>query len=294
MQRKRILTGVVGVVAMTVGLTTGASAAAAGPATPAPVARSATLAATPIVDARVDARHVTLSGQWDHRPGLVTFRLHAIGDEQEIVLVHLHPGYSLAKYEADDARAEGQGDAAALARVRANRDVLGNVDTQPGRVETFTVGLGAGTYYLHSASYGVVDPHRLVVSGAFHPTDPPLPTSVIDERDNSIVAPTVLARSGRILVANQGRYPHLLCMYGVEPGTTRAQVLAYLNGPGDSAPTFATGVLGCSGDLEPGGALEWGYSRPAGRYLLLDPEPDPRADGAFFAAAGDLRFVIVR
>lgn len=263
-------------------------------ASAAPSPAAGDLPPTPVVDVSVTDRHVTVAGPTTLRPGLRTFRLNPLGDEREIVLVHLHPGYSLARFRSDEAAAEGQGDPVALARVRANRDLIGNVDSQPGRVETFTVGLAPGTYYLYSAAYGVVDPHRLVVAGPLLVTRPPLPTAVIQEHDNSFDAPTVLPTVGRILISDQGRYSHLACLYGVRQGTTRGQVLSYLRNPGDAGPSFATGVLGCSGDLDPQGALEWGYFRPAGTYLLFDPTPDPRANGASYAEAGALRFVTVR
>jgi hypothetical protein len=265
---------------------------ALGGATPASAA-PATLPPTPVLDVTVAATHVQLSGSWDARPGLLTIRLHAVGNEQEIVLVRLRPGYSLPRYEADERLAEGQGDLAALARARANRVALGSVDTQPGRPESMTVGLGAGTYYLYSASYGVVDPHRLVVGGPVRLTQPTLPTSVVEERDNGVATPTVLPRRGSILLVDRGRQEHLLCLDGVKPGTTAAEVRAYLADPGDAAPTFAIPVLGCAGALTADGAQLWTYSRPPGEYALFDPTPDARADGAPYATSGVLRIVQV-
>jgi hypothetical protein len=286
MRRARLYRGAVALIAGTIGV---GLIGAAGPAS-----ASASLPQTPVLDVTVTSDHVILSGQETHRPGLLTVRLHAVRDEQELVLVRLHPGYSLSRYEADEGLAEGQGDQAALARVRANRELLGSVDTQPGRPEAFTVGLGSGTYYLYSASYGVVDPHPLVVDGPVRLTEPPLPTAVVEEHDRAVSAPTVLARSGRLLLVDRGQQEHLLCLDGVRPGTRLADVSAYLRNPGDAAPPFSTGVNGCAGALEPGGAQLWSYRRPPGEYVFLDPTPDPRADGAPFALAGVLRLVTIR
>jgi hypothetical protein len=231
------------------------------------------------------------SGALQRHPGLLTIRLLPSQDEGTVSLVRLHPGYSVAQYRSDSAHSWSS--VAAELRTAQRADHLGGLDLATSQVQTFTSLLLPGTYYLVDNVDGPPEMHPVRVSGTPELTRPPRLDGFAILRRNTLLAPDVLPRSGHLLVASGDRGTHLVCLDQVRPATTKAEVLAYFADP-SGPPTFATGAAGCTATASPGVAFAISYSRPAGRYVMFDPRPDPEAGGTPYAAEGAVHLVTLR
>jgi hypothetical protein len=268
-----------------VGVLSAATLAAPGVAVAGPARRP--LPPTPVIDVQATAKQSVVTGRLDRRPGLVTVRVHAIGGEREVNVVSLHPGYSRAQFVADSTRYEA-GSLAALRVIERSTDKFGGVDVQSGATETATIALPPGIFYLYGVTNGRLETHRITVAGPEMFSRPPVPDAVAVLRDTSITGPATLPRTGHLLIADGDAGSHLVCLDSVRPGTTLREVRDFVRDP--SGPPPFTGVQGCTTTLSPGHVFDYGYSRPAGRYLMFDPLPDLHT-GSYFLDEGALHLV---
>lgn len=236
----------------------------------------------PTVTVTLGSNGPTISGPRRWQPGAVRIVAASRLPDQELTLLHFQPGYSYARFQADGKHANGHNAAAraALRRVFANTVFDGGVDLFRGQSASVTVTVRPGTYYLGElARRPELTPIR--VSGPTR-ARPPAAAGIVTVSDSGFRIDRTLPAVGTITIRNRGSQPHRVNLVPVKPGTTRAQVGAYLRKTAarDNAPPppFALKApqLG-SADISPGQQMQLTYKLPAGEYALIDFGQDPRS-----------------
>jgi hypothetical protein len=237
---------------------------------------------TQTITVTMTAKGMSITGPTRWRPGAVRIAAVGRGAERELTLLRFRPGYSYSRFLADGARSAGGSSAAAAAlhRVFAETEFLGGADVFPGEPAAFTVTLARGTYYLGEMK-GRPAFRRIVVAGA------PLgqaekATVVVTAYDFGFHASRRdLPAHGTIAIRNTGKQVHRLVFEPVRPGTTRAEIGAWLRKVGGRPygppPPFARqGPQLGTAMISPGEEVELTYSLPPGEYALLCFQPDSR------------------
>jgi hypothetical protein len=252
------------------------------------------LAAIPLAVAALGAHHpaqhfsVPLDGKrlpitstaW--HPGAVTISATATRGEQELSLLRFKPGYSYARFLADGRRANGRGKAAraALARVMTRTDFAGGVNVFGGERASFSAVVRPGVYWLGEMNRRPLF-RRIVVRGAAE-GQLPAAAATVDEYDFGFrIGRHALPARGTITIRNTGRQPHRLSLEPVKPGTTRAEVGAYLRQTGGRPyappPSFARrGPELGTALLSPGQTIRFRYAVPRGTYALVGWQEDTK------------------
>lgn len=252
--------------ALLVALTLATSAAAAG--------------RTSVTHVRVVLSHTgpRLSGPTNWQAGVVQIRATSQLPDQEVNLLHFRAGYSYADFLADGKKAQGHSAAAraAIARVFAHTIFDGGLNLFAGQSASFTLVVKPGIYYL-----GEMTTRPQLT--AIHVTGT---SSASIHSDATITATTAGYRitgspstNGTLTFANAGNQPHRINFIPIEPGTTRAQVVAYIRkyGVGENAPPPPFGrnapQIGTA-DLSPRQRIQVTFHLPAGTYALIDFDQD--------------------
>jgi hypothetical protein len=252
--------------------------------TAAALAGPAVASAAPPAPASAPVRHVTVSptsirigGPAHYRPGPVTFKVAARGGPHVLHLLQFRRGFTLADLKIA-LRTPRQTARRVLAHVR----FLGGVDVFPGAPGTFTQTLHEGTYYA-----GELDGR--VRLRAIHVHGRPVPDSAAPKSSGVItaydfgwrVSRKTLPAHGTVTLRSTGHQPHSLVLAPVKPGTTRAQIGAYLRSTGAREqappPSFALeGPEAATVLLSPGTRMKLTYDLPPGEYAMLTFAPDYR------------------
>jgi hypothetical protein len=222
-----------------------------------------------------------LSGPTVWRPGAVRIAARSRLADQEVTLLRFRPGYSYADFLADGrkARRHGSSSAAAVARVFAHTIFEGGVDLFRGQAASYTVRVTPGTYYLGEMT---ARPQLTPIHVAGAPAKaPPRAAGRITATDGGYRISGALPANGTIAFANAGRRPHRVNLLPVKPGTTRAQVVAYIRRTGGrenaAPPPFAlNGPQVGTADLSPHRRMQLTYRLPAGTYAAVDFDQDMR------------------
>lgn len=241
-------------------------------------AASASSTSVPIVrHVTIDAHTIQISGPAAYRPGPVTFQVTARGGEQVFHLLQLRPGYTVADLQKEQSSRGSQLEIER--RVLAHIRFLGGADVFPGAPSSFTQTLDAGTYYV-----GTID--RTLRLRAIHVDGTPIPASAAPKPAGTITGydfgwrvSGTLPAHGTIAIRNRSSQGQVLVISPTKPGTTRAQLGAYLRRThaseqappppfGMSGPTVATGMI------SPGVDMDFSYDLPPGEYALLTFAPD--------------------
>ena len=239
-------------------------------------AASPAAAPPPVVTATLTSGGPVITGPRTWRPGAARIAVVSHVPDQELTLLHFRPGYSYARFLADGAHANGHNAAAhaALQRIFAETIFEGGVDLFTGQSASFTVTVRPGTYYLGEMTSR---PHFIPISVAGAPEAARLVSAaVITATDSGYrINQHTLPTNGTITIRNAGARPHRLNLIPVKPGTTRAQLGAYLRKTGarDNAPPPSFALKGPQlgiADLSAQQQMQLSYSLPAGEYALID------------------------
>jgi hypothetical protein len=229
----------------------------------------------------VRGSHITIADATNLRGGGVHFRVAGDDTMHQIQLLRLRPGYSYQALLRDLDASHGRGKTAVAAGRRIFRRAIfvGGAVSFPHAAASFAVTLAPGTYYL-----GELDDrptlHPITVTTG-HASALPATAARIDAYDFGwrINGPSLPAR-GTITVRNTGEQPRFLVMAPVKPGTTRAQLAAYLRRTGGretTPPPFALdGPQQATAILSPHQRLQLTYSLRPGAYALMTFSPDVR------------------
>jgi len=240
------------------------------------VAASSAVPPKPVVTATLTRRGPAITGPHRWRPGAARIAVVSHVPDEELALLHFRPGYSYARFLADGAHAQGHTAAArtAVQRIFAETVFDGGVDLFTGQTASFTATVQPGTYYLGEMTSR---PHftPIHVAGAPH-TARLLSAAVITATDSGYrLDHSTLPSNGTITIRNAGARPHRLNLIPVKPGTTRAQLGAYLRKTGarDNAPPPPFALKGPQlgiADISTHQQMQLSYKLPAGKYALID------------------------
>jgi hypothetical protein len=239
-------------------------------------AASSAVPPNPVVTATLTSRGPAITGPHLWRPGAARIAVVSHVPDEELALLHFRPGYSYARFLADGAQAQGHTTAAraALRRIFAETVFDGGVDLFTGQTANFTVTVQPGTYYLGEMTSR---PHFTPIHVAGTPqTARPLSAAIITATDSGYrVDHSTLPANGTITIRNAGARPHRLNLIPVKPGTTRAQLGAYIRKTGarDNAPPPPFALKGPQlgiADVSAHRQMQLGYTLPAGTYALID------------------------
>jgi hypothetical protein len=238
---------------------------------------------TPAASVRVllTDRGPRISGPTRWQPGAVRISATSQLADQEVTLLHFRHGYSYADFLADGKKAQGHGAAAraAIERVFAHTVFDGGLDLFRGQSASFTVDLAPGTYYLGEMTNrpqltaihvgGATTAHKIRSA------------ATITATDSGYHVRSRLPANGTIAFVNASVRPHRLNLIPVKPGTTRAQLMAYIrkNGDGETAPPPPFALPGPqigTADLSPHRRMHLTYRLPAGTYAAIDFDHDMR------------------
>ena len=220
-----------------------------------------------------------LHGPTSWQPGAVRVTATSRLADQDVTLLRFRAGYSYADFLADGTRAQRRGAAsrAAIADVFAHTIFHGGIDLFRGQSASVTVNVQPGTYYLGEMTS---PPHltRIQVAGpASNATTRSAAT--ITATNSSYSVSGALPANGTFTFANASSRPHRVNLIPIKPGTTRAQVVAYIHKTGgrDNGPPPPFALKGPqlgTADLSPHQQMQLTYRLPAGTYAALDFDQD--------------------
>lgn len=261
-------------------------------------AGGATTQPPPDVSVRLTHHGPVLRGPTSWRPGPVRIAASSLLPDQEVTLLHLRPGYTYADFLADGRKAQAHGPAAraAIAHVLAHTVFDGGLDLFRGQSAGFTVEVEPGTYYLGEMTNR---PELTPIHVAGRPVRRGVrPAATITATSRGFRVSGALPARGTVTFANESNRPHRLNLIPVEPGTTRARLLAFVrrhgDGPDSPQPPFALeGPQIGTADLSPAQRMQLSYRLPAGTYAAIDFDHNARA-GRPEALEGMIAVVTVR
>jgi hypothetical protein len=258
--------------------------AASGTALSAPQAHHA-LAHTPKLSITMSKKHFTLTGPTSFRAGRVAVSLKAVGGDRTIEFVSFTKGYSFAHLRADlEAFGKGQG---AMGETKAglrhlnnavrHTHLYGGFDATSSTVKGTVVLPKAGTYIVYDDTTELpARPKTLTVTGPEVKRAAPHSTAtVIATNAKRFKGPKTLPAHGTITFKNAAtNSPHMLVLQQVQKGTTRKQVIDYLETGSQDPPPFGL-PAGVSTDvLGEGNSQTLTYHLPKGQYVEMCFFPD--------------------
>jgi hypothetical protein len=247
----------------------------------------------------------SIKGPRKFSAGRVDLKLKAVGGEQEIEIVRLKPGYTFADvnrdfgafgaYEGGAPGASKQAALKGLRRVVRNVKFYGGLDTGSLRSVQGSVVLNKpGKYYIvNDENQGPAQPHKIVVTAKVGTRSVPVSTATVKATTaKRFIGAKVLPHKGTITFKNRStNSPHFLVLQHVKKGTTRRQVIAYVNSNSQAPPPWglkdnvATDVVG------EGKSQTLTYDLPRGTYVEMCFFPDLQGSLMPHAAMGMDRIV---
>lgn len=261
----------------------------------------ASLAATPTLKVTISKKHFTVAGPKTFQAGRVALTLKSVGGDHTVDVVSFKKGYSYAHLRADlkafGASFGPTGLPSKAGLKRLNRAVkktriYGGLDTSSTSNGTIVLPK-AGTYVIYNDSAAVPKQHKtLTVTGpAVKRANPHATATVIATSAKRWRGAAVLPAKGTIMFKNEStNSPHFLVLQHVKEGTTRKQVIVFLNSGNQGNPSFGlpggtdTDVLG------EGNAMTLTYRLPKGEYVEMCFFPDLKT-GMPHALMGMVRVV---
>jgi hypothetical protein len=248
--------------------------------------RSATIPTPTLSVTMSKGAPMKVSGPRTFSAGRLNLTLHAKKGEQEIAVMRLHKGYTLAKLKRDfGTYGQAQDDPTpealkALNRIVRRTTFFGGLDSGSGHttLSGSVVLPKAGTYYLLDDSVGPGQGGKFklnVTPKAGSRTAPDVTAHVTATNAQRFRGSKQLPASGTIEFTNKAtNSPHFLFLFHVKNGTTRKQVMKALQGPPDQAGgIFREGGLGTD-VVHMGKSQTLSYSLPAGDYAEVCFFPD--------------------
>ncbi len=227
--------------------------------------------APPKVTIHVEGHNVSMPG------ALRSSRYHfVVAGTGGVQLVKVDKGYTRAEFVRDVKRAE-RGNGRAFERLTDNLRFFGGVVTADQDRGEFWETLYTGTYWALSLDAfdrapRVREIKVVKVHGSVRETAWPGQSGIATLRDDRIVVPARLPRSGRLLVRNRGSNIDLVIVLRLAPGKT---IKDLRNADDDSAiRDIAVPVALLSADTQ----MIWGYSLPKGNYVFAGAQSVMTAD----------------
>ncbi len=255
----RLRRGVTGAAALVV--TTGLTAV------PATVASAWTDHAVPTITARVTSKAVHLSSGHSVQAGRVRFRVLTPKGDHSLQLVKLKPGYSPQEF-GRDVNLAFQGKIPAIRRIDHRVHWAGGAETRPHKPGMFAKTLYPGTYYLfdqNSNARTKLRVHGQPEARAWIPNS----STIVGTGADRFRSPKNLPHRGWTLFKDTADEPHFLVMQQVKRGTTRKDVHDFIASGAQGEPPWVRPAETSSGVISQHSQMEFHYSLPRGRYVLI-------------------------
>jgi hypothetical protein len=283
----------------------GLVASGAGAAISAPRSHAA-LASTPALHVTASRKGFTVKGPTTFAAGRVALTLKSTHGDHEVDVVSFKSGYSFSKFTADVAAygqsaQTGKHVKAGLKHLRnavKHTNVYGGLDATNANTSGTIVLPKAGTYTIFNDSGVPAQPTTLTVTGPeVTRADPGATATAIATNAKRWAGSSTLPAKGTITFENKASdTPHFLVLTHVKKGTTRKQIITYLNSPAgqsNAQPPFAlkgeadTDILGAHQ------SMTLTYKLPKGTYAELCFFPDLKT-GMPHALMGMVRIVTLK
>jgi hypothetical protein len=273
-------------VGMAGALTAAACLVGAGSAAGAGAVQVRGVASTPKLSVVIAKSQFSFSGPHTFRAGRVAVALEAKKADADIDIASFKKGYTFADFKADISAfgasygKNGLPSKAGLKHLNhavGNTTLYGGLDADAGTAIRGTVVLPkAGTYYLYNDTNVPADPEKLTVTGPpvvrANPHSSATVKAVNGERFGGA---TSLPAKGTITFKNASTdSPHFLVLIHVKEGTTRQQVIKFLESGSSGNPPWALRGDISTDVISPGLAQTLTYNLPKGEYVELCFFPD--------------------
>jgi hypothetical protein len=207
------------------------------------------LAKTPKLSITITKKHFTIVGSRTLQAGRVAVSLKAVGGDRTIQFVSFKKGYTFAHLRADLlAFGEGQGatgeSKAGLRHLNNavnHTHLYGGFDVDNGTISGTVVLPKAGKYVVYNDSNQLPDqPKTLTVTGPeAKRATPHSEATVIATSAKRFRGAKILPAHGTITFKNAStNSPHMLILQHVKQGTTRKQVISFLQSGSNANPPF--------------------------------------------------------
>jgi hypothetical protein len=265
-------------------------------------------AATPKLKVLVSKHKFKVHGPTSFQAGTLALTAIGKGGAGAVEVASLKAGYSYAKFQKDIAifgasfgkQGPSKKGLRHFNRALDNSTEYGGLNPAKGQKLRGTVKLKAGSYYLFNDSGNVPkdNPVILSVSGP-KANRAPVATSATVKATTAARwrGDTALPAQGSITFKNRSngshKSPHFVDLERVKKGTTRKDVLDFLQN-GHGQPSFAVAGPHVDSDIVgPGHKMTLRYKLPAGTYALMCFFPDPMT-GIPHAFMGMVRIVTLK
>jgi hypothetical protein len=247
-----------------------AAAAAVGAAAVVPATSAGASTGVPTVTVKMGAKTIGVVGGSHLHAGRVILKVTAGSGDHVLQLLRLKPGYTAAQAKKD-ADASFNGDLKALRRVDTKVVWLGGAEATKGHPGYLSETLYAGTYYFVDQNGPAMQ--KVTVSGAV-PQRPWIANSstlTATKAKRWSTSASAIPHSGWTLFRNTGDQPHFVVLQQVKKGTTRQDVIDYLQnaGPDSPPPSWALAGEASSGVVSQQQQVLWKYDVPRGSYALM-------------------------
>jgi hypothetical protein len=243
------------------------------------------LAPTPHLRATIKNHHFVLRGPTTFAAGRVDLTLKAVGGDHTIQVASFKKGYTFRDLRADlTAFGESQGPGgnikAGLKHLNnavRHAHLYGGLDADNGTIRGSVVLPKAGTYVVYNDSGNLpVQPQWLTVTGpAVKRANPNSSATVVATSAKRFAGAKTLPARGTITFKNAStNSPHMLILQHVTTGTTRKQVLQWLQSGPQGNPSFGLQGSANTDIVGEGTAQTLTYRLPKGEYIELCFFPD--------------------
>ena len=266
-----------------VAVSAGLVCSAAGVAVSAP--HSHHVARTPHLRATIKKHHFMLNGPTTFAAGRVDLTLNAVGGDHTIQVASFKKGYTFHDLRTDLAafgESQGPGGNVKAGLKHLNNAVrhthlYGGLDADNGTLRGSVVLPKAGKYVVYNDSGELpAQPKWLAVTGpAVKRANPNSSATVVATSAKRFAGAKTLPARGTITFKNAStNSPHMLILQHVKTGTTRKQVLQFLQSGAQGNPAFGLPGGANTDIVGEGNAQTLSYKLPKGEYIELCFFPD--------------------
>jgi hypothetical protein len=258
-------------------------------------------AATPKLKITMSKKNFVIVGPHKFQAGRVDVVFTAVGNDYTLQLASFKKGYTFADLRGDlTTFGQGQGQTGeskaglkALNHAVDNTVLYGGLDADSSTIRGSFVLPKPGTYYLYDDSGDLpARPKTITVTGPQVKRPAPAASATVTATNaKRFGGSTTLPAKGTIVFKNAStNSPHMLIMFHVKTGTTRKQVLDYLESGSQANPPWGLPGGANTDILSPGLSQTLTYSMPKGQYAELCFFPDLQT-GMPHAFMGMIRMV---
>jgi hypothetical protein len=259
---------------------------------------------TPKLSVTMSKKKFLVSGPHTFQAGWVKISLKAVGGDFTLQLASFKKGYTFADLRADlttfgmgqGQTGESKAGLVALNHAVNHTTLLGGLDADSSSIGGSFYLPKAGKYYLYDDSGNLpARPRTITVTGPVAKRAAPTFSATVTATNvKRFGGATTIPAKGTLRFKNVStNSPHMLILIHVKVGTTRKDVLDFIDSGANSNPTWGLPGGADTDLLGPGLAQTLTYSMPKGQYAELCFFPDLKT-GMPHAAMGMIRMVTAK